>query len=200
VVDLASDEERERRGEPLLEQHRGLSRRVNLSPERRHPEIILGSHRRRRLSPSAREDEVKVGPNIDLVAQLLVVRRSDDARHLRLEGRRPLVERGRAGRRGERVGRDERGSPFGEEGLGRLGDFGRGTLGDVLDSKGETGVHGSEEGGDVDTGAIGEGGVDGLDVKSLSGKGELVLDLDHGVAGSRGELLKIEWNRFERVG
>lgn len=168
MVNLASDKERESRSESLLEKHRSLPGRIDLTPERRHPEVVLGSNSSSGLPSSTSKDDVEVGSNIDLVAQLLVVGRGDDTRHLGLKSGRPLMESRRARGRGERISGDEGGGPLGEERLRRLRDLGRRSLGDVLDTKRETRVHSSEEGGDVNAGTVSEGGVDGLDVDSLS--------------------------------
>jgi len=191
VVDLSGNEERELRREPLLEQHRSLSRRVNLSPERRLPELVLGSNGRGRLSPSSSGDDVEVGGNVNVRRKLVVVGGSEDTLSLVLKGSGPLVEGRRAGRGGERVGELERGGEFGEEGRGILGGL-LGFLEDVLDSKGQTRSDSGEDRGDVDTVSVGEGRVDGLERDGLSRKGDLVLKLDHRVSGNGRELRERE--------
>ena len=43
MIDLSSDEERERRGEPLFEQHADFTLTIHLTPESGHPELVLGA-------------------------------------------------------------------------------------------------------------------------------------------------------------
>ena len=95
VVDLARDEEGERRCELLLEERGHLACRVELRAEGRHAELVAGRERRERVSPPGGGDDLEVGRDVDLVAQLLPVRRLEDAGALQLRGRDPALVRAR---------------------------------------------------------------------------------------------------------
>lgn len=188
VVNLARDEERELRGEALLEKHRRLAGRIKLTTESCHPEVVLGTDGSRRLSPATGEHDVEIGTDVDVRAEPLVVGGSEDAGHLVLECRGPLVERRRTRRGSERVRWDERRGVLGEQRLGRLRDARGRPLEDVLETKRETRGDTGKEGRNVDASSVGERGIDGLDREGFAGENELVLDLDHRMAGNGREL------------
>ena len=152
MVDLTRDQERERRREALLEVRRNLARRVELRPERRHAQLVPRRETRERVSPSLARNELQVGGDVDLVAQLLPVRRLQDARALHLRRRDPVAVRRRV--------------------LGhvRRRDFGhvRGRpLEDGLDAEREVFGDGLEIRADVDASAVCETGVDCLGVQRV---------------------------------
>ena len=110
VIDLAADQERKGRGEPLLEQHADFTLAVDLSAEGGHAEFILGTEGRRRLAlarahgPVRRDERLKVKTDVDGRGQFLVVGRLEDALRLELGRGDPLFADARvdARRRGDR--------------------------------------------------------------------------------------------------
>lgn len=192
VVNLSSNKEGESRSESLFEVHTNLTRAVNLSPERSHPKVVLGTQSCQSF-PLGRaqhglrsEDGLEVKSDVDLVGKLLIVSRLDVTVGLEVAGSCPT---GDEGRRNARGGRGKGGnsvgqrSEFGDIRGGGLENGGFGMLDHSLETKREPGRDGMKKGSHVDTGKVEEVGVDGFPGEGVVVSDVVVFELNHGVAG-----------------
>jgi len=205
MVNLSSYEESKSRRESLFQQHAHFTLAIHLSPERSHPEFVLGTQRRRRLSLTGTHrarrgvEDLEVETYIDGGGEFLVIRRLDDPGGLELQRRDPLVERveTQAGGGRDRGGgrRSREGGEFGEVGSGGFEDLRLGVLDQGLESEGESGGDRVKEGNHVDSGEVGRGRVDGSQVERVVRAHVVVFDLNHRVAGLTSELQEREGHR-----
>lgn len=148
MINLSSHEESESRRESLFQQHAHFTLTIHLTPERRHPKLVLGTQRGRRLplprTHRARRgvEDLKIKTYIHGGGEFLVIRRLDDPGGLELQRRDPLVERVEAqrGRGGDGGGgrRSREGGEFGEVRGGGFEDLRLGVLDQGLEPEGES--------------------------------------------------------------
>lgn len=193
MVNLSTDQERKRRGEPLFQQHPDLALAIHLTPESGHPELVLGSQSRRGL-PLARShrtgggvQDLEVQTDIHGGGELLVIRRLKDSLRLQLDGSDPLVQRveTQGSGRGNGDGRagSGKGGELGEVAGGGLKDLGLRVLDQGLETESETRGDRVQEGDHVDSGKVGGGGIDRSQVERVVRTDMVVLDLNHRVSG-----------------